>query len=156
MAISQATLSRERSAKADCARFCVVLGARVGWACLYWNSGYEWALAVVRPSGFPLSLRFGDPTCSNPHLSSKDEWRITTTALQLYMERIAGLPQQSIHSPGGGLKPTRDPRRSNRTSRCCGVLPTGGEPSRIYSNLDGSALLHGQGWCRDCSSCAVR
>ena len=44
----------------------------------------------------------------------------------------------------------------SKVARCCGVLPTGGEPSRIYSNLDGSALLHGQGWCGDCSSCAVR
>ena len=28
---------------------------------------------------------------------SKDEWRITTAAIQLEMERIAGLLQKSVH-----------------------------------------------------------
>jgi hypothetical protein len=30
-------------------------------------------------------------------MSSKDEWRITTAAIQLEMERIAGLLQKSVH-----------------------------------------------------------
>ena len=30
-------------------------------------------------------------------MSSRDEWRITTAAIQLEMERIAGLLQKSIH-----------------------------------------------------------
>ena len=104
MAISQATLSRERSAKADCARFCVVLGARVGWACLYWNSGNEWALAVVRPRVPALVEIWETPRAQIHTMSSKDEWHITTTDLQLEVERVAGLPQKSVHSSGGGLR----------------------------------------------------
>jgi hypothetical protein len=30
-------------------------------------------------------------------MSSRDEWRITTGAIQLEMERIAGLLQKSVH-----------------------------------------------------------
>jgi hypothetical protein len=30
-------------------------------------------------------------------MSSRDEWRITTAAIQLEMERISGLLQKSIH-----------------------------------------------------------
>ncbi len=30
-------------------------------------------------------------------MSSRDEWRITTAAIQLEMERIAGLLQKSVH-----------------------------------------------------------
>jgi hypothetical protein len=30
-------------------------------------------------------------------MSSKDEWRITPNAIQLEMERIAGLLQKSVH-----------------------------------------------------------
>jgi hypothetical protein len=30
-------------------------------------------------------------------MSSTDEWRITTAAIQLEMERIAGLLQKSVH-----------------------------------------------------------
>ena len=30
-------------------------------------------------------------------MSSKDEWRITSRAIELEMERIAGLLQKSIH-----------------------------------------------------------
>jgi hypothetical protein len=30
-------------------------------------------------------------------MSSKDHWRITTAAIQLEMERIAGLLQKSVH-----------------------------------------------------------
>ena len=30
-------------------------------------------------------------------MSSRDEWRITTAAIQLEMERISGLLQKSVH-----------------------------------------------------------
>jgi hypothetical protein len=44
-------------------------------------------------------------------MSSRDEWRITTAAIQLEMERIAGLIQKSVHFQSRTSAPHGLPKR---------------------------------------------
>jgi hypothetical protein len=44
-------------------------------------------------------------------MSSKDEWRITSAAIELEMERIAGLLQKSIHFQSRTSAPHPLPQR---------------------------------------------
>jgi hypothetical protein len=52
-------------------------------------------------------------------MSSRDEWRITTAAIQLEMERIAGLLQKSVHFQSRTSAPqsSHQPRQAEPAKR---------------------------------------
>lgn len=53
-------------------------------------------------------------------MSSRDEWRITTSAIQLEMERIAGLLQKSVHFQSRTSSP--HPLRERHESKAASEL----------------------------------